>query len=54
MISNANTKAADATLLSRHDHRGFNVFGPIPWIVSDLTQPNLLHTMQIGKLDHLQ
>ena len=53
-FSNANTKAANAELLSRHVHRGFNVFGHIPCIVSDLAKPDLLHTMQIGMLDHLQ
>jgi len=51
--SDANTKAADAELLSRHVHRGFNVFQHIRCIVSDLPQPDLLHTMQIGMLDHL-
>jgi len=52
--SDANTKAADAELSSRHVLRGFNVFRHIPCIVSDLPQPDLLHTMQIGMLDHLQ
>ena len=50
----ANTKAADAKLSSRHVHRGFNVFRPIPCIVCDLPKPNLFHTIQIGMLDHLQ
>jgi hypothetical protein len=27
---------------------------PIPFIISDLSKPNLHHTMQIGILDHLQ
>jgi len=53
-LSNANTKAADAELSSCHVHRGFNVFGHIPCIVSDLSKPDVLHTMQIGMLDHLQ
>jgi len=53
-LSDANTKAADAELSSRHVHRVFNVFRHIPWIVSDLPKPDLLHTMQIGMLDHLQ
>ena len=53
-LSDANTKAADAKLLSHHVHRGFNVFRHIPWIVSDLPKPDLLHSMQIGMLDHLQ
>jgi len=30
------------------------VFQHISCIVSDLPKPNLLHTMQIGMLDHLQ
>jgi len=54
MLSNANTKAADAELSSRRVHRGFNVFRHIPCIVCDLPQPDLLHTMNIGMLDHLQ
>jgi len=53
-LSNANSEAADAGLLSRHCHQGFNVFRHIPCIVSDLPKPDLLHTMQIGMLDHLQ
>ena len=54
MLSDANTKGADAELLSRHVHRGFNLFQHILCIVSDLPKPDLLHTMQIGMLDHLQ
>ena len=53
-LSNTNTKAADAELSSHHVHREFNVFRHIPWIVSDLPKPDLLHTMHIGMLDHLQ
>jgi len=53
-LSNVNTKAADAELSARHVHQGFNVFWHIPCIVSDLPKPDLLHTMQIGMLDHLQ
>jgi hypothetical protein len=53
-LSNANPKAADAELSSRHVHRGFDKFRHIPCIVSDLPKPNLLHTMQISMLDHLQ
>jgi len=52
--SDANTKGADAELSSRHVHRRFNVCRHIPCIVSDLAKPDLLHTMQIGMLDHLQ
>ena len=54
-LSNTNTMAGDAELSSSHVHRGFNVFRHIPCIVSDLPKPDLLlHTMQIGMLDHLQ
>ena len=53
-LSNANTKAADAELSLRHVHRGFNVFRHIPCIVSDLPKTDLLHSMQIGMLGHLQ
>ena len=54
MLSDANTKAADAELSLRHVHRGFNVFRHIPCIVSDLPKPEHLHTMQISMLDHHQ
>jgi len=53
-LSDANTKVANAELSSGHVHRGFNVFQHISCIVSDLPKPDLLHTMQIGMLDHLQ
>ena len=53
-LSDTNTKAADAALSSRHVHRGFEVFRHFPCIVSDLPKPDLLHSMQIGMLDHLQ
>jgi hypothetical protein len=54
MLSDVNTKAADAEGSSRHVHRGFNVYRHIPCIVSDLPKPDLLHKMQIGILDHLE
>jgi len=54
MLSDANTKAANAELSSCHVHRGFNMFRHVPCILSDLPMPYLLHTMQIGMLDHLQ
>jgi len=54
MLSKANTKGADAELSSRHVHRGFNVFRHIPCIVINLLNPDLLHSMQIGMLDHIQ
>ena len=53
-LSEANTKAADAKLWSLHVHRGFNVFRHILCIMSDLPKPDLLHTMQIGMLHHVQ
>jgi hypothetical protein len=52
--SDANTKAVNAELSSRHVHRGFNFFRHIPCIVKDLPMPDLLRTWQIGMLDHLQ
>jgi len=53
-LSDANMKAANAKLWSCHVHRGINVIPHIPCIVGDLPKPDLLHTMQIGMLDHLQ
>jgi len=53
-LSDAYTKEAAAELSSRHVHKGFNVFRHIPCIMSNLLKPDLLHTMQIGMLDHLQ
>ena len=53
-LSEANAKVANAELWSRHVHRGFNVLRHIPCILSDLPTPDLLHTMHIGMLDHLQ
>ena len=53
-LSDANTKAANVELSARHVHQGFNVFRPIPCIVSNLPRPDLLHTMQIAMLHHLQ
>jgi hypothetical protein len=53
-LSDVTTKAADAELSSHHVHREFNVLRHIPYIGSSLPNPNLLHTMQIGMLDHLQ
>jgi hypothetical protein len=52
--SDANPKAADGKLSLCHVHRGFNVSRHIPFIVSDLLKPDLLHTMQIGMRDDLQ
>jgi len=53
-LSNGNNTAADAQLSSRHVHQEFNLFQHIPCIMSDLPKPDLLHTMQIGMLDHLK
>jgi len=53
-LGHANTKEANAEHSLRHNHRGFNPSQHIPCIVSDLPMPDLLHTMQIGMLDHLQ
>jgi hypothetical protein len=53
-LSDANTKAANAEILLRHVHQGFNVFRHIPYIISDLPKTDLLHTMPICTLDHLQ
>jgi hypothetical protein len=54
MLSDANSKAADAEISWRHVHRGFNVFQPILCIVNELRNPHFLYTMPIGMLDHLQ
>jgi hypothetical protein len=54
MLSDANTKSADAELFSHLVHQGFNAFRHIPHIVSELPKPELLHTMQIDMLDHIQ
>jgi hypothetical protein len=53
-LSDANTKADDAERSSRHVNREFDVFRYIPRIVSDLPKPDLLHSMHISMLDHLQ
>jgi len=52
-LSDANRKAADGELSSRHVQQGFNIFRHIPCIVSDLPKPDLLPTMKIGMLEHL-
>jgi len=54
MISDANTKAVDTELSSCHVQPGFSVVRHIHCIVNDLRKPDLLYTMQIGMLDHLQ
>ena len=52
--SDANNMAANFELSLHRVHQGFNVFRHIPCILSDLPMPNLLHTMQICMLEHLQ
>jgi len=52
-LRDANTIAADTEQSSRNVHRAFNACHHIPCIISDLPRPTFLHTMQIGKLDHL-
>jgi len=54
MLHNAHTKPGDPGLLYRPVHRGFNQVRHIPCIFSDLPKPDLLDTIQIGMLDHLQ
>jgi hypothetical protein len=54
VLRDAKTKAADAELSWRHDHKGFNMIRHIPCIWSDLPKPDLLHAMHIGMLDHHQ
>jgi len=53
-LSDANPKAADAKLWLRHAYWAFNEFRHVPCTVSNLAKPDLLHSMQIGMLDHLQ
>jgi hypothetical protein len=52
-LSDANTMGADAELWLRHVHRGVKVSRHLACIVSNLPNPDLLHTMQIAVLDHL-
>jgi len=54
IFSDATTKAANAELSSHHVHWRFNFFRHIPYIISRLPDPHLLHTMQIGMLGCLQ
>jgi hypothetical protein len=53
-LSDTNTKAAEASLLSRHVHPGLHLLRHIHFIMSDLPKSNFLTTMQIGMLDQLQ
>jgi len=53
-LSDANTKATNPELLLRYVQWGFNVSLYNPCVRSDLPKPDLLHTIQIGMLDHLQ
>jgi hypothetical protein len=54
MLGDAKTNAANAECSSRLVYQRFDVFCKILCILSDLRKPDLLHTMQIGMLDHLQ
>jgi len=51
-LSDDISAAVDNQLILCHIYRGFNVFQHIPCIVSDLPNHDLLHTMQLGMLDH--
>ena len=53
-VTDDNSKAANAKLSSYNVHRAFNLFGHIPSIVTKLSKPDLLHTMQISILGHIQ
>jgi len=53
-LGDANTQKADAELMSRHVHWGVNVVDHSPSAVSDLPKPDILLTMLIGMLYHLQ
>ena len=53
-FSHANPSASNAKLSSRHVHPGFTMCQHIPCIIRELRQPDLLHTMPISILDHLQ
>jgi hypothetical protein len=53
-LSDENTPESIAELASRHVHQGFNAFRHLrDCTVSNLPKPDLLHTMQLGMLDHL-
>ena len=53
-LSDANTKEADAELSSCHVYQEFHEFWCITCIMRDILKPDLLHTIQIGMLNHLQ
>ena len=53
-LPNTTTKAANAKLLLLHVQHGFNASRHISNTVSNLPKPDLLHTIQIGMLDHHQ
>ena len=54
MLRDAYTNTAGAELSLCHVDQGFNVFQHFPCIVCELLKTDLLHTMQIGMLDHLR
>jgi len=53
-LSDSNTNSADPEILSRQFHRRFNVFRYLLCIVSDLPKSDLLYSLLIGMLHHLQ
>jgi hypothetical protein len=54
MLGDAKPNAANAECSSRLVYQRFDVFCKILFILTNLRKPDLLHTMQIGMLDHLQ
>jgi hypothetical protein len=53
-LTEADTKGLGTEVSSCDVDQRFNVFRHILSIVSDLLKPDLLHTMHIGRIDHLQ
>lgn len=53
ILDEENTQESSDVLADVHVHKGFNAFRHIPCTVSELPKPDLLHTMQLGMLDHL-
>ena len=52
-LNEEDTAESAAMLADLHVHQGFNAFRHIPCTVAKLPKPDLLHTMQLGMLDHL-
>jgi len=53
LLSENNIEAADPQLSSCHFHQGFDMFEHLPYILANVSKPNLLNTIQICMLDHL-